>query len=178
MKGFAVDGATTTHGGVIRATQQYHSHMGFPLLRAGDGHYCPQCKCWSTIQKSHDHVIFEGQPVAYEDDFLSCGAKIIHQQSHMVGDSQGSFTISFGDLPESNETQKSFTSAQEKKFNLKFQITNNLGQPITNTHYMLNDEQGNTFFGHTDAAGYTEDIFSETEKNFSVHILKNDDEEI
>lgn len=105
MKGFAVDGATTNHGGVIRATQKFHDHIGLPVLRAGDGHYCPQCKCWSTIQKSHDHLIIEGQPVAYEDDLLSCGAKIMHQQRHMVGDSQGSFTISFGESPQETPTQ-------------------------------------------------------------------------
>lgn len=123
MKGFAVDGATTNHGGVIRATQQFHNHMGLPLLRAGDGHYCPQCKCWSTIQKSHNHIIFEGQPVAYEDDFLSCGAKIMHQQNHMVGDSQGSFTISFGELPQEMPTQNVSATQSNSLVDSKKELT-------------------------------------------------------
>lgn len=105
MKGFAVDGATTTHGGIIRAAQNNQTQMGSPFLRAGDGHYCPQCKCWSTIQKSHNHIIFDDQPVAYEDDLLSCGARIMRQQTHTVGDTQGSFTISFGELPNEPSSQ-------------------------------------------------------------------------
>ena len=32
----------------------------------------------------------DGRAVAYVDDLLTCGAKILAQQSHVVGDSQGS----------------------------------------------------------------------------------------
>ena len=63
---------------------------GESFVRAGDGHYCPRCKCWSEVIKSHDHVIMDGRAVAYVDDLLTCGAKILAQQSHVVGDSQGS----------------------------------------------------------------------------------------
>lgn len=85
MKGFAVDKAQTTHGGVVPATQSQYTTMGIPVLRAGDGHYCPKCKCWSTVQKMHNDVIVDGKSVAYENDALSCGAKLIKQQSHVVG---------------------------------------------------------------------------------------------
>ncbi|WP_445116659.1 PAAR domain-containing protein [Acinetobacter sp. WZC-1] len=87
VKGFAIHNSMTTHGGIIQATQQRASQMGNLFLRAGDGHYCPQCKCWSTIQPSHNHIIMYGQPVAYVDDLLSCGARILPKQSHVVGDS-------------------------------------------------------------------------------------------
>ena len=87
--GFAIHNAPTTHGGRIPATQMRASQMGNLFVVAGDGHFCPKCKVWSTVQKSHDHVIFDGHSVAYANDLLSCGARILPQQSHVVGDSQG-----------------------------------------------------------------------------------------
>lgn len=89
VKGFAIHNAPTDHGGIIPATQQRTSQMGNLFVRAGDGHYCPKCKCWSTVQPSHYHIIMDGRPVAYVDDLLSCGARILPQQSHVVGTSQG-----------------------------------------------------------------------------------------
>lgn len=84
-KGFAIHNAITDHGGVIPSTQAISSQMGNLFVRAGDGHMCPKCRCWSVVIKSHDHVIFDGKPVAYVGDKLSCGATIQPQQSHVVG---------------------------------------------------------------------------------------------
>lgn len=88
-KGFAINNSMTNHGGIIQATQQRTSQMGNLFLRAGDGHFCPKCKCWSTIQPSHNHIIMDGKPVAYTGDRLTCGATIQPKQSHVVGTSQG-----------------------------------------------------------------------------------------
>ena len=88
-KGFAIHNAPTDHGGLIPATQFRDSQMGNAFVRAGDGHYCPKCKCLSTVIKSHDHVIIDGKPVAYVGDKLTCGATIQPQQSHVVGESGG-----------------------------------------------------------------------------------------
>ena len=73
--GFAIHNSMTNHGGIIPATQMRSSQMGNLFLVAGDGHFCPKCKCWSTIIKSHDHIIFDGKAVAYAGDQLTCGAK-------------------------------------------------------------------------------------------------------
>lgn len=86
-KGFAIHNAPTNHGGIIPSTQVRSSQQGNLFVRAGDGHFCPKCKCWSTVIKSHDHVIMDGKPVAYAGDKLTCGATIQPQQSHVVGDS-------------------------------------------------------------------------------------------
>ncbi|MEF3819581.1 PAAR domain-containing protein [Acinetobacter baumannii] len=86
-KGFAIHNAITDHGGVIPSTQSRSSQMGNLFVRAGDGHMCPKCRCWSVVIKSHDHIIMDGKPVAYAGDKLSCGATIQPQQSHVVGDS-------------------------------------------------------------------------------------------
>lgn len=88
-KGFAIHNALTDHGGLIPSTQVRSSQQGNLFVRAGDGHFCPKCKCWSTVVKSHDHIIFDGKAVAYVNDLLTCGARIQPQQSHVVGDSQG-----------------------------------------------------------------------------------------
>lgn len=88
--GFAIDNSMTDHGGIIKATQMRASQMGNLFLVANDGHFCPKCKCWSKIIKSHDHVIFDGKSVAYVGDKLTCGAKILPKQTHVVGDSQAS----------------------------------------------------------------------------------------
>lgn len=86
-KGFAIHKAPTDHGGVIESTLLTMFQEDNAFIRAGDGHYCPKCKCWSTVVKSHDHMIMFGQPVAYAGDKLTCGAKILPQQTHMVGKS-------------------------------------------------------------------------------------------
>ncbi|MGN5535830.1 PAAR domain-containing protein, partial [Acinetobacter sp. Lyrl_1] len=48
MRGFAIHNAPTNHGGRILATQIRNSQMGSSFVRAGDGHFCPRCKCWSS----------------------------------------------------------------------------------------------------------------------------------
>lgn len=86
-KGFAIHDAPTDHGGRIASTQMRASQQGHLFVRAGDGHFCPRCHCWSTVVKSHEHIIFDGQPVAYVGDQLTCGARIQPQQNHVVGES-------------------------------------------------------------------------------------------
>lgn len=100
-KGFAIHNAPTDHGGVVPATQMRSSQMGNLFVCAGDGHFCPKCKCWSTVIKSHDHVIFSGKAVAYVGDQLTCGARIQPQQSHVVGDS-GSYNNRTQSTPKIN----------------------------------------------------------------------------
>lgn len=116
MKGFAIHNAPTDHGGIIPATQMRSSQMGNIFVVAGDGHFCPKCKCWSTVVKSHDHVIFDGKAVAYAGDLLSCGARILPQQSHVVGDS-GSY---YGAFSENNTVSSVTDDAENNWINYKF----------------------------------------------------------
>ena len=92
MKGFAIHNAPTDHGGIIPSTQMRSAQLGNLFVRAGDGHFCPKCKCWSTVVKSHDHIIFDDKAVAYVGDQLTCGTKILPQQSHVVGESGASYS--------------------------------------------------------------------------------------
>ena len=116
-RGFAIHNAPTDHGGLIPATQARDSQMNNAFVRAGDGHLCPKCKVWSTIIKSHDHVIIDGKPVAYVGDKLTCGATIQPQQTHVVGDSgrASSFTAAplFQPINSSQNLTNSFNSKEK-----------------------------------------------------------------
>lgn len=99
-KGFAIHNAITDHGGLIPSTQMRTSQMGNLFVRAGDGHMCPKCRCWSVVIKSHDHIIMDGKPVAYAGDKLSCGATIQPQQSHVVGESGSPYSGNNSNTPD------------------------------------------------------------------------------
>lgn len=110
------------------------------------------------------------------DDLCICKCspppKLIHSQEVFYQDVEGG-----------NENIGAFVSgiasavsSIQKNYNLKFQAKNSLGQPIVNATYMLVDEDGMAYFGETDAQGYTNDIFSDAEKNLSIHILIDDSE--
>ena len=153
-KGFAIHNAPTNHGGVIPSTQQRTSQMGNLFVRAGDGHYCPKCKCWSEVIKSHDHVIMDGKAVAYVDDLLTCGAKILPQQSHVVGDSQGS-NYSGG------ANSSSYLAQGLTLYSGQYQLVNNSNnQPYSNVKYIVTYADGRTVEGFTDNNGMTEKLES------------------
>lgn len=158
MKGFAIHNAPTDHGGIIPATQMKDAQMGNAFVRAGDGHYCPKCKCWSTVQPSHNHITFDGKPVAYVNDLLSCGAKILEQQTHVVGDSQGN-----------NQASESSTHVKHTaQFKCADKHTN---EPIKNKNYVLTLENGQKIYGKTDANGLTEVINARKDEKVSIHFL-------
>lgn len=48
-KAIGTDGCTTSHRGVVKATQFTAKHHGKPMLKAGDGFKCPKCKTCSTL---------------------------------------------------------------------------------------------------------------------------------
>lgn len=166
MKGFAIHNAPTDHGGVIPSTQSRASQMGNAFVRAGDGHFCPKCKVWSTVQPSHNHVIFDGKPVAYVDDLLSCGARIQPQQSHVVGDSQGTN----GSNQRGGTHSSSFLAKGLTLYSGQYQLVNNSNnQPYSNVKYLVTYADGRTIEGMTDENGMTEKL-EKTNKSEDVTI--------
>lgn len=163
-KGFAIHNSMTNHGGIIQATQQRTSQMGNLFLCAGDGHFCPKCKCWSTIQPSHNHIIMDGKPVAYVDDLLSCGAKILPKQDHVVGTSQGSLYIRSSGPKE--PLQNSFIDKViSTNFGLQYQLLDETtNEPITELPYRIIRASGEVIEGITDAEGKTQTIDSGNEE--------------
>lgn len=153
-KGFAIHNAPTDHGGRIPSTQMRSSQQGNLFVRVGDGHFCPKCKCWSTVIKSHDHVIFDGKAVAYVGDKLTCGARIQPQQSHVVGDSGGENYTSVSVIP--IPLQDNFVE-DTKKYGIQFQLRDEKTQtaqadvPYSITYL----DSGAVETGWTDAEGKT-----------------------
>jgi len=121
IKGFAIHNAPTDHGGIIPSTQVRSSQQGNLFVRAGDGHMCPKCKCWSTIIPSHNHVIFDGKPIAYVGDQLTCGAKILPQQSHVVGDSSSGMQSIPSASPVDTQQNENFKNDILKKYDIILQ---------------------------------------------------------
>lgn len=169
--GFAIHNAPTTHGGIIPATQMRASQIGNLFVVAGDGHFCPQCKVWSTVQKSHDHVIFDGHSVAYANDLLSCGARILPQQSHVVGDSQGqNYSSSTRVAPINN-----FKSEPIFQYGQKYLLVDDLtAEPLSNVCYEVSKSGSICVHGKTDEQGYTEVISSENNEEIEITIHTED----
>lgn len=149
---FAIHNSMTDHGGIIQATQMRASQMGNLFLVADDGHFCPKCKCWSKIIKSHDHVIFDGKAVAYVGDQLTCGAKILPKQDHVVGDSKGSNNSG-------GTNSSSFLAKGLTLYSGQYQLVNNSNnQPYSNVKYIVTYADGRTIEGVTDEDGMTEKL--------------------
>ena len=167
--GFAIHNSKTDHGGIIPATQMRASQMGNLFLVAGDGHFCPKCKCWSKIIKSHDHVIFDGKAVAYAGDKLTCGAKILPQQSHVVGDSQGS-NYSGG------ANSSSYLAQGLTLYSGQYQLVNNSNnQPYSNVKYIVTYADGRTVEGVTDSNGMTEKLEkTENAEDIKIQLFEAD----
>ncbi|ENX39201.1 PAAR domain-containing protein [Acinetobacter sp. NIPH 2100] len=144
-KGFAIHNAITNHGGIIPATQMQSSQMGNLFVRAGDGHFCPKCKCWSTVIKSHDHVIFDGKPVAYVGDKLTCGATIQPQQSHVVGESGSPYSNKENQSSSTNEKfDEQLQLADDSSINSLFKYIGYKLQVGNQLHEGLLDSEGKT----------------------------------
>lgn len=164
--GMAVHNAPTDHGGIIPSTlMNKRTIMGKQVVRAGDGHFCPKCKVWSEVKASHDHVIFDGKSVAYENDELTCGARILKQQIHTVGNSRG---IGFRNGFSSSDFLSSpNTIRYGKKFLIKDELT---GEPLSNICYEI-EKNGQMIHGKTDENGYTELIISTSPEEIQIHII-------
>ncbi|MCH4245171.1 PAAR domain-containing protein [Acinetobacter gerneri] len=82
MKAMGVDGSTTSHGGIVKATQSTTKTDGKPWLRESDGFACPKCKTWSTLIRNNTTVSVHGKKAAVVGDKFTCGATLEQAQSY------------------------------------------------------------------------------------------------
>ena len=166
--GMAVHNAPTDHGGIIPSTlTNTRTILGKQAVRAGDGNFCPKCKVWSVVKASHKHVIFDGRAVAYENDELTCGARILKQQSHTVGNSRG-----IGLVNTSNTTYSGISSfmGNDTHYFSKFKcVDKETGEPVGNRKYYAISPTLGTIFGVTDGDGFTEEIATTQQEEVTVH---------
>lgn len=61
-------------------------------------------------------------------------------------------------------------------YNLQFRLTNTVGNFVPHVKYLLIDELGGLTSGITDENGYTESLYTNGKKKFSIHIILNEED--
>uniref|UniRef100_UPI00261CE6E1 DUF2345 domain-containing protein n=1 Tax=uncultured Enterobacter sp. TaxID=238202 RepID=UPI00261CE6E1 len=62
-------------------------------------------------------------------------------------------------------------------YNLQFKLNNSVGNFVPHASYLLIDESGEITSGITDENGYTNPIYTNGKKKFSIHIILNQEDE-
>ena len=62
-------------------------------------------------------------------------------------------------------------------YNLQFKLNNTVGNFVPHARYLLIDESGEITSGITDENGYTDPIYTNGKKKFSIHIILNQEDE-
>lgn len=78
-------GCPTTGGGKVLTGQATFLIEGIAVACVGDTASCPLHKVIATITSGDAHMQVLGKPVARVNDSLSCGCKLLPQQSSVVG---------------------------------------------------------------------------------------------
>ena len=107
-------------------------------------------------------MIFDGKAVAYAGDLLTCGARILPQQSHVVGDSGGVNYPSLNSAPV--QLQNNFINDSVKKYGIQFQLKDERSQEVcADIPYLISYiDSGEVETGWTDAEGKTHVIHANT----------------
>lgn len=155
---FGIQVSTTSHGGIVMASQSKITQMGVSFLRVGDGFACPKCNMLSTLIKSHDHVIMDGKAVAYAGDHFSCGAILMPKQVHVVGASQHTVHAFLQQKRNLYSSTQNFVEnpIPVEEHGLKFQLINKkFNIPVNGYFYLLTTNDGKEKSGFTDHDGFT-----------------------
>ena len=151
LNAIGTDGCTTTHGGVVKATQFTATHHGKPMLKTGDGFQCPKCETWSTIMQGSGLLSWHGAKVALGGDKFTCGAELVAQQSPA--------TVAKGNISTSvsPSTDEASTPISSKSFDFDdvYQLLTESGEPIRHTKYKIIRADGTEETGITDENGHT-----------------------
>lgn len=165
-KAIAVDGATTSHGGIIKATQNKSSTDGRYWLREDDGLLCPKCGVWSSIIRSNTFINVHGKYVAMVGDKLTCGAVITEpmQNRTFAGDNSQMIDNSYFNI---TDDLASATKQYKERFQL---IDENTGFPLRQINYRIKLGEKIVAVGITDDDGYTKVIECDNMEEVEVEI--------
>ncbi|WP_019520827.1 PAAR domain-containing protein [Faucicola boevrei] len=165
-KAIAVDGATTSHGGIIKATQNKSSTDGRYWLREDDGFLCPKCSVWSSIIRSNTFINVHGKYVAMVSDKLTCGAIITEPLQHrtFAGDNNQMIDNSYFNIA---DDLANTTKQYKERFQL---IDDNTGLPLRQINYRIKLGEKIVAVGITDDDGYTKVIECDNMEQVEVEI--------
>ena len=114
-------------------------------------------------------LLWMAKAVAYVDDLLTCGAKILPKQDHVVG-------ISQGENYSKNTNSSSFLAQGLTLYSGQYQLVNNSNnQPYSNVKYIVIYADGHTIEGVTDENGMTEKLeLTEKAEDIEIKLFEAD----
>jgi uncharacterized Zn-binding protein involved in type VI secretion len=161
------EGATTTAGGVVRASTQCGSINGASMVLDGDPVDCPACGAQGVIKCVMPRLpfSFEGKQYALSDDLCICGCnpppKLIASQNFKYesllcidGDPPGKATTLQTGNPTKAATPNVENAKQTDLRPVRF-VVRETGKPHANRPYRLYLADGRIVQGTTDANGFT-----------------------
>lgn len=164
------EGATTTAGGVVRASTKCGSINGASMVLDGDPVDCPACGAQGVIKCVMPRLpfSFEGKQYALSDDLCICGCnpppKLIASQNFKYqsllcidGDPPGKATMLQAGIPTEAATPHVESAKQVDLRPLRVMIRRT-GRPYANQPYRLDLADGKVVQGTTDANGFTEPL--------------------
>ncbi|EPF74631.1 PAAR domain-containing protein [Acinetobacter rudis] len=154
-----VDGSTTSHGGVVNATQTKTSTNGQAWLLEGDGFACPKCKIWSTLIRNNTTVSVSGRKAAIVGDKFTCGATLEGvQSSTFIGSTASSPSNDSSAIPINSSLSSAFVQNETEIHKIQFQVINeDTAEPITDILYEIYSKSDGRLLtqGYTDQNGMT-----------------------
>lgn len=175
-KAIAVEGATTSHGGVIKATQNKSSTDGCYWLREDDGFLCPKCGVWSSIIRSNTFINVHGKYVAMVGDKLTCGAVITEpmQNRTFADDNSQMIDNSYFNI---TDDLAGVTKKHKERFQL---VDGGTGFVLRQINYRIKLGEKIVAVGITDDDGYTKVIECDNTEQVEVEmgLIHGDDDGI
>jgi uncharacterized Zn-binding protein involved in type VI secretion len=166
-------GATTTAGGVVRASSSFMKVNGAPLAREGDEVDCPACGTVGIIQVVPPRIpdTFNGKQYALSDDLCICKC---NPPPKLVTDQTFKFQTMALASAESDEeaaarAARAKPAAAPALSATYDERTRLIATPIEGVPYYIETMDGRTFSGRTGADGLLPRIDTHGENEYTVY---------
>lgn len=143
-------GCPTTGGGQVISGDSSFLVEGIPIACVGHKAICPTHKITATIVTGDPYMQVMGKSVARANDLLSCGCKLLPEQTLVVGDtgpSQGSTSKNL----QIQSLINSFVTSDI--FDEELILQSEDGSFLANVPFFITDEDGNTYQGISNESG-------------------------
>ena len=148
-------GATTTAGGIVKASSNFFNLNGAPVAREGDPVDCPACGSQGVIECVMPRLSrqFEGKEYALSDDLCICQC---NPPPKLIADQDFSYqTLVLASVETAEQTAARKLSAKvDGLLPMRF-YDQETGKPHANRPYRLDMRNGTVIAGTTDKNGCT-----------------------
>jgi len=159
-------GASTSAGGIVRASSDYYIVDGAPLALEGDPVDCPACGTQGVIKCVLPRLAnsFDGKECALSDDLCMClcspSPTLIADQDYMCQ------IFAVASVASAEEAMARSVSAMGATYDEQPRL---IAPPIDGVHYLIETMDGRTFSGRTEANGLLPRIFTQAEEEYTVY---------